>query len=200
MKNKSTIAVFDFDGTITNRDSLIDFIIFSNGYLKFLVGIFANSPFLILYKLGLYPNDKTKGKFFSFFFRGMNSQEFIDKSQKYSLEKLGRIIRPEALDRINWHKKQTHKVLVLSASAENWVRPWAKKEGLDVIGTKVEISNSKLTGNFATNNCFGQEKVRRLLERYPARDQYTIYAYGDSKGDRELLELADHAFYKMFGE
>ena len=43
------LALFDFDGTITNRDSFIDFIKFAKGNLKFFQGFMILSPILILY-------------------------------------------------------------------------------------------------------------------------------------------------------
>ena len=60
------------------------------------------------------------------------------------------------------------------------------------IGTKVEVDlDGKLTGRFLTKNCYGPEKVNRLLEIEPDRKNYFLYAYGDSRGDKEMLECAD---------
>ena len=82
---------------------------------------------------------------------------------------------------------------------KNWIAPWAKENGIkEVISTEVEIKNSILTGKFRTRNCHGKEKVQRLLEKYPSREKYFLYAYGDSRGDKELLKLADKKFYRKF--
>lgn len=73
---------------------------------------------------------------------------------------------------------------------------------IEVIGTKIEVTDGRLTGRFLTPNCYGAEKVRRLQEACPRlateRGNYNVVAYGDSRGDREMLEFADEAYYKPF--
>lgn len=75
------------------------------------------------------------------------------------------------------------------------MRPFCIRLGVpNVIGTKVEVDSfGKLTGRFLTPNCYGQEKVCRLLEIEPNREEYILVAYGDSKGDKEMFEFADNA-------
>lgn len=92
------------------------------------------------------------------------------------------------------HLSQGHEVYIVSASMAEWIRPWASENGVNrVIGTKPEVdADGRLTGRFASTNCHGREKVRRLLEREPCRESYDLYAYGDSRGDKEMLEFADH--------
>jgi phosphoserine phosphatase len=55
------------------------------------------------------------------------------------------------------------------------------------LATKVKPDLS----GFISKNCYGQEKVNRLLEVEPDRKNYYLYAYGDSRGDREMLAFAD---------
>lgn len=69
---------------------------------------------------------------------------------------------------------------------------------MKVIGTQVEVRNGRLTGRFLTKNCYGQEKVNRILDYLPDRKTYRLIAYGDSRGDQELLAFADEAHYKPF--
>ena len=59
----------------------------------------------------------------------------------------------------------------------------------------IRNKNRKLTGNFSSKNCYGQEKVNRLLEKEPDRTNYILYAYGDSAGDKEIIEFADYGYY-----
>lgn len=70
--------------------------------------------------------------------------------------------------------------------------------GVTIIGTKVQVVDGKLTGRFLTKNCYGEEKVRRLLEQYPNRKEYKLVAYGDSRGDHALLDFADEGHYRAF--
>ena len=69
---------------------------------------------------------------------------------------------------------------------------------MDLIATRLEIKDDLMTGKFLTKNCYGIEKVNRVKEAYNLDDYDCIYVYGDSRGDKELLELADKSFYKPF--
>ena len=93
-------------------------------------------------------------------------------------------------------------LVVISASIDNWVRPFFEGDDrlppVTVIGTQIEVRDGRLTGRFLTRNCYGQEKVERLLALYPHRETYHLTAYGDSRGDRELLAFADQGFLRSF--
>lgn len=194
------IALFDFDGTITTDDSLIKFIRFVVGDVKTMWGMLILSPMLVVYKLKFIPNYKAKQWMLSYFFKGMDEQKFYKVAEEYSLKQIDTILRPKAMKKITWHKEQGHKLVVVSASIECWLKPWCDKEGLDLIATKIEIKDGLITGKFLTKNCYGIEKANRVKEAYTLSDYDYIYAYGDSRGDKELLELADETFYKPFRE
>lgn len=192
------IAFFDFDGTITSKDSLIDFIRFAVGDIRFLFGFLLLSPILILFKLKIIPNYKAKEIIISYFFKGISSEVFEKIAKKYSLEKINLIVRPLALKRIKWHKKQGNTVVVVSASIESWLEPWCKKNNLLLLSTKLKIENYKITGKLLTKNCYGQEKVNRIHKAFTLEDYTYIYVYGDSRGDLEMLRIANEGFYNVF--
>ena len=82
--------------------------------------------------------------------------------------------------------------IIISASIEHWIRPWAEKNNFcNIISTIPEFANGIVTGRFTTQNCSGPEKVKRLLKEYPNRSAYCLYAYGNSKGDYDMMALAD---------
>lgn len=190
------IALFDFDGTITKNDSLLRFIRFVVGDFQFFFGMLLLSPILAAYKLKLTSNFEAKQKVLSWFFNGMNEEAFFLLAKKYSLTRINKILRAEAMEKIEWHQQQGHKVIVVSASLDCWLRPWCEKHGLDLLATKLEIKNGKITGRFHNRNCYGQEKVNRIKEVYNLKEYDYIYAYGDSKGDKEMLSLANESFYQ----
>jgi len=192
------LALFDFDGTITTDDSLIKFIRFVVGDVKFIRGITVLTPMFITYKLKLIPNYKAKQIMFSYFFKGMTEEQFKTIAQEYSLKHIDTILRPQAIAKIVWHKEQDHKIVVVSASVECWLKPWCDTHGLELIATKIEMKDGVVTGKLLSKNCYGIEKTNRVQERYNLSDYNYIYAYGDSRGDKELLELADESFYKPF--
>lgn len=189
---QKVIAAFDFDGTITTKDTLIDFLLFYFGKQKVLLGFLYLSPMLIMFKLKFIKNDRAKELLLSYFFKNVNIGEFNKKCVVYS-DRINTICRATTIDKIKWHLRQNHKVIIISASIKNWIEPWALKNGInEVLSTEICIENGKITGTLKNKNCYGVEKTNRLLERYPSRESYTLYAYGDSRGDKELLELADY--------
>ena len=194
----SKLALFDFDGTITKDDSLIKFIRFAKGDVAYVLGMLFLSPMLVMYKLKFIPNYRAKQLMLSYYLKGMNAQEFQKVAQTFSLEYIDMIVRPKAMEKILWHKKEGHTVVVVSASMRCWLQPWCDQQDLQLISTELEIEDHKLTGQFSTKNCYGVEKENRLKEMYDLSVYDHIYAYGDSSGDKELLALADESFYKPF--
>jgi HAD superfamily hydrolase (TIGR01490 family) len=192
------LALFDFDGTITKNDSLIKFIRFAVGDLKFVFGLFILSPVLLAYKIKLIPNFKAKQKMLSYFFKGLEEGKIKAIAEEYSLEHLDKIVRPSALEKIKWHQTLGHEVVVVSASIECWLKPWCDKHSINVLCTQLEMKNGVFTGNFASKNCYGKEKVNRIRIRYNLASYDMIYSYGDSHGDKEMLDLADKKYYKYF--
>jgi phosphatidylglycerophosphatase C len=192
------IAFFDFDGTISKDDSLFKFIRFAVGDIKFIIGLIILSPVLTLYKVKLIPNYKAKQKMLSWYFKSYSKNEFKNAANEYSLNQIDSILRPKANVKLAWHKEQSHKIVIVSASIDCWLRPWCEKNGYELIATQLEIIEDVITGNFLTKNCYGQEKVNRIKEKYNLKDYELIYAYGDSKGDKEMLSIADKKYYKYF--
>lgn len=193
-----TVAFFDFDGTVTKEDSLIQFIRFSVGNLKMLKGLIALSPLLIAFKLKIIPNYIAKEKMLTHFFKGMNEDTFKRIAKNYSLKMIDSIVRPKAMEKILWYQKQGHTVVIVSASVECWLKPWCQLNNIHLIATKMEFIDHVFTGKMLTKNCYGKEKVDRITECYNLNVYDQIDVYGDSSGDKELLSIADNAYYKPF--
>ena len=189
------ICAFDFDGTLTTRDTLLAFIRYAKGTHAFLWGFLRHAHLLVLMKLGLYPNWKAKQRVFSYFFRGMPLEVFDTLCRQFAADNR-HLLRPEGVKTIRQDLADGAEVGIVSASIDNWVQPFFPD--VKVIGTQIEVKNDRLTGRFLTANCYGQEKVRRLLALYPDRQEYRLTAYGDSRGDKELLAFADEAHYQPF--
>tara|TARA_Y100000996_G_C22550991_1_gene653699 strand:+ start:303 stop:884 length:582 start_codon:yes stop_codon:yes gene_type:complete len=191
------IAFFDFDGTITYKDSTINFIRFIKGNTKFFIGIFLLSPFLLLYKLNIISNNAIKNIIIKYYFKDMSIEYFRKMAEKFSLKYIDDIVRDKAIKRIKWHKEQGHTVVIVSASIDLWLKPWCYRNNINLISTKLETKNSKISG-ICDKNCFGSEKVNRINREYNLSNYDYIYAYGNSKGDYEMLEIADEKYYKPF--
>ena len=195
-----TIHAFDFDGTLTRRDTLIEFIRYVKGNKEFLIGFLKHLHLLIMMKLGIMPNWKTKRIIFQYFFGGMTLEKFNEYCEKFAKEKAS-LLRKKGMAAVNKAVMDGDKVVIISASIENWVEPFFRfqvSNNINIIGTKIQVVDGKLTGRFLTKNCYGEEKVRRLLEQYPDRKEYKLVAYGDSRGDHALLDFADEGHYREF--
>jgi len=193
-----SLVLFDFDGTITKKDSLVDFIQFVVGKPAYYKGLLKLSLILTAYTFKLIPNHIAKEKLISHFFAGWEASDFQEIANTYSLTKIDQIIRPKAIEKIDWHKKQGHKVIIVSASMKCWLHAWCERNNIELISTQLKIEDDKITGKFATPNCYGMEKANRIKKLYKLNDYDYIYAYGDSSGDKELLSLATESFYKPF--
>ena len=193
---KRNIAAFDFDGTLTTRDSFLAFIKFACGTVSYYTGLLRYAPQLLLMLLHLYPNWKAKERVFAHFFKGWQYSWFKALGEEFSSE-LDTMRNEPTIQRLQEHVERGDTIYVISASLPEWVEPWCSKLGVKhVLATEVEVDeDGRLTGRFKTPNCHGQEKVNRLQQVEPDREQYHLTAYGDSRGDRELLAFADEAIH-----
>lgn len=189
------IYAFDFDGTLTTKDTLLEFIRFAKGTLAFGLGFLRYTHLLVLMKLGFYPNWKAKQKVFAHFFKGMSIDDFDALCQEFAASSK-HLLRPKGIEAINKAQSEGSEVLIVSASIDNWVQPFFAN--VKVLGTQIEVVDDKLTGRFLTKNCYGQEKVNRILTLHPNRQDYHLTAFGDSRGDKELLAWADESYFKPF--
>lgn len=189
-----TVVVFDFDGTLTKKDSMLEFIACSKGRIKLYLGLLVFLPQLLLMKCGILSNHAVKERFLSFFFKSMAYADFKDLGEQF-IERLMRIQRPDTIRDLNEYLSNQATVYVVTASVVEWVRPYCLTRGIkqeNVLGTQFEVDDDgRLTGRFATPNCYGEEKVNRLLAVEPDRTTYNLIAYGDSNGDVPMFRIAD---------
>lgn len=186
MGEKQKIVIFDFDGTLTTNDTLIAFIRYACGNAAFVWGFLLHLPLLVLMKLRLYDNGKTKERVFSYFFRGWTEERFTQACGAFAASHR-HLLRQQTVNILRQAQQDGARVLIVTASIDRWVQPFFPD--VEVLGTQVKVNNGLLTGRFQTPNCYGAEKVRRVKECI--KEASHITAYGDSRGDRELLAWAD---------
>ena len=189
------VYAFDFDGTLTTKDTLIEFIRYAKGSMALGLGFMRYAHLLVLMKIGLYPNYKAKQKVFAHFFKDTTLDDFNALCKAFAASS-SHLLRPNAIEAINHAIKEGSEMLIVSASIDNWVQPFFPQ--VKVVGTQIEVIDGKLTGLFLSKNCYGQEKVNRILSLYPNRHDYHLTAYGDSRGDKEMLAFADESYFKPF--
>ncbi len=190
------LALFDFDGTITFKDSFAGFIKYAVGRTRFYLGIACFMPVIVGFFLGLIPAWRAKELMSIFFFKGWDVHKFDEFAMRYSREELPKIVRDSALKQIEWHKQRGDAVVVVSASVDRWLQGWCEARQIDLIATELEATDGRISGRFLTKNCSGSEKVRRIEERYRLSDFEHVFAYGDSSGDKAMLAIADVRYYR----
>lgn len=199
---KPIIAAFDFDGTLTDRDTLLPFLYYVSGRKKTIKALLELTPEFFCYLVGSVSRQKVKEQILSKVI-GLESQKAMQKKGTEFAEKIiPTLLKPGMLKRLLWHQSQGHHCILISAAVDLYIQPWGQIMGFQtIISSHCEVNTQgQLTGNLIGLNCWGKEKVRRLTEIIGPRDRYELYVYGDSLGDTELLEMADHAFYRYEGD
>lgn len=197
MPRERRLVLFDFDGTLTTKDTLLEFIKFYHGAFKFYLGLVVLSPVLVAMVLKLIKNWRAKELVLAWYFKGTDVDLFNEKCATFSATIVPSLIRPRGIEALKKYQQEGD-VTIVSASPENWVAPWCLSHNVPCIATRLEVQNNKLTGKISGKNCYGPEKVCRIKERYDLTGYDLIIAYGDSSGDSEMLALASEPYYRAF--
>ena len=188
---------FDFDGTLTYKDTMFLYLQFYNAS-KFRMQFIKHIPLFTLLKLNLLDAEKVKKSFISSILKGQPKAKIEKKSQEFFDQYYPEIFRENALDFIkNIDYSQTD-CYIVSASLDIWVKPFAEKFKMNLIATKAEFKNDIFTGNFVGKNCNGLEKVNRIKEEVSDKKYDKTIAFGDTSGDQQMLDWANEGQYKFF--
>lgn len=186
-KPKRRVTVFDFDGTLVKEDTFITFALHALGGRRFVTSLFMAFPALLAWKLHLKSNGYAKEKLFSALFAGLSKDKIESKAMTFKP-----IYNEKVLQKLREHQQAGDEVYIISASLDLWMKPQADALGVKLCCTNAEIDSSgKITGRFSSPNCYGDEKLRRLLQSEPNRENYILTVYGDSAGDEALFQAAD---------
>jgi HAD superfamily hydrolase (TIGR01490 family) len=189
------LALFDFDGTVTFKDTFTPFIYFATSRTRIALGRVLLAPMILGYKLGLIAAPRMRAAIARIAFQGRYESEVKALGARYSATLSARV-RPEALERIRWHQANGDVVVVVSASLRTYLGNWCEGHQLELVCTELESKDGVLSGRYAGGDCTGSEKARRVRERYDVKRYPIIYAYGDTKEDHELLRLATKPFFR----
>ena len=194
------IAIFDVDGTLLKGDSLIIAAKYSRSKLGFFVSLIQFIPFFLLWKIRIISTKKTKEKFIKIFkiCEKFNNENKNGRS-KWFLNYLKKNLNKEAYKKLIYHQKKGDQIILCSASLDMLLIPLAKYLDADLVSTELEKSQDLWTPKIKGENCYGLEKIEALKRELQERiDINQIEAYGDSRGDKELLEFADFPHFQSF--
>lgn len=196
------IAAFDCDGTLIRGDATRCFLLLLQGRLGIALVMMKLIPQLIKWQLGRRSTAKMKESLLNAALQA-TTQHHKQKVLHQSLPaELIRLILPETLQRLRWHQQQGHRCLIITASPEPLIQSLANHLNVELIGTRCSdplITSLNQPFELQSENCKGIEKLRRMesyLGYLPPPEQ--LEAYGDSKGDRELLRASNRPHYRRF--
>src|SRR4051812_10886610 len=132
------LALFDFDGTITRGDTWTGFLRFSTSPQRALIAGILLSPLIVGYKMRWVSARTARPIVAQVAFRGRSSARMHDLGRRYASEILPGVLRQEALDRLDWHKRRDDEIVIVSAALDVYLTYWCESMSVDVICTRLE--------------------------------------------------------------
>jgi phosphatidylglycerophosphatase C len=192
------IVAFDFDGTLTTHDSFTAFLLWKAEPLRYFLGLVRLLPHILAYALNR-DRGRLKAAACTRFLGGLSDAGLASAAAAFAKDRGRALLRPDALQVWNAWRRRRAVMVIVTASPEAIVAPFARRLGADLlIGTRLERDASgRLTGALDGANCRGPEKVARLRAVF-GPDLALAAAYGDTSGDRDMLAIAAIKGYRVF--
>lgn len=192
------VVAFDFDGTLTVRDSFMAFLKWRAGPVRWALGLVRLAPAALAY-LVHRDRGRIKAAAVRVFLKGAPRGRLEDEARAFAEASSRKLLRPDAVEAWKRWRKDHVRLVIVTASPDLIVAPFARGLGADaLIGTELAFdAQGRVTGDFRTANCRGPEKVARLKAAF-GEDVRLEAAYGDTSGDREMLQMAEIRGYRVF--
>jgi phosphatidylglycerophosphatase C len=192
-------VAFDFDGTLTFRDSFLAFLAWRAGVARYGLGLLRLAPASFVY---LFNRDRGRLKAAAVreFLRGASGEDLTRACAEFAASPAGQVlIRPDAEQCWTGWRQRGAVMAIVTASPEQVVAPFAEQLGADVlIGTRLGFdAEGRVSGDFESENCRGEEKPARLRAWFGPGVTLAA-AYGDTAGDLPMLAMAEVTGYRVF--
>lgn len=191
------LYLFDFDGTLTYKDTMFLFLKYYNPK-KYFWSYLKHIPVFILVKLNLMDAEIAKKSFIAAILKGEREIKINRKVIAFFEEYYPKIIRPSAIQFLETIDRKNTTCYLITASLDIWVKPFAKKMGMTLIATEAQFLDGIYSGNFLTKNNNGEEKVKRIKNEIANQKFDKIIAFGDTSGDKPMLLFAHESHYRFF--
>jgi phosphatidylglycerophosphatase C len=182
-----TVAAFDFDGTLTRRDTLLPFLASVVGWPRVVAALGTHAHLLAR------DRDIAKEHLLVRLLAGLPGDVVREAGRVYARRVR---VRPEMRGRLAWHQQEGHEIVIVSASLDVYLDEFARSLDVEhVLCTTLEVgADGRCTGRLVGGNCRGPEKATRLRAHLGDENdgEIVLWAYGDSRGDLEMLAMADH--------
>jgi len=191
------LYLFDFDGTLTYKDTMFMFLKFYDP-AKYSVQFLKHVPLFILLKLKLADAESVKKSLIASILKGKSRHQIEKKAQQFFEENYPSLFRENALDFINNIDRTHTESYIVSASLDIWVKPFADKFNMKLLSTQAEFKDDIFTGKFVGKNCNKEEKANRVKIEIGDKKFDKIIAFGDTSGDKAMFKFANESHYRFF--
>lgn len=193
------IIAFDFDGTITTRDTFALFLRYWAGTPLWALKLLKLSPIFLVYVLKIIDRNAVKTHVIRAFFKNTDAMALQARADQFARDVIPNLIRPGALETLKQKNSLPYTLYIVSASIEPYLVSWAKTQDIhNVLSTKLCIVNNRLTGEIDGINCWGAGKIAKIATEMSDTPYFIAEAYGDTRGDKEMLHAAQASFWQPF--
>ena len=191
-KNKN-LALFDFDGTLCNKDSFTGFIFHALSKRHIVKQGIKILPWIQAYYLNAYSAPAMRSKLFRAMFTDANALELNTLAQEYAAQLMSQL-NSSLFKQLKQHQTLGDDVVLVSASIDIYLESVCELLEIDLICTQTETIDHVYTGHYVSPDCSSEQKRLRILEKYNLDEYDSIYSYGNSHEDNEMLALADYCY------
>lgn len=198
-KQPVQIIAFDFDGTITTTDTFALFLRYWAGTPLWLLKLLKLSPIFLAYVLKAIDRNAVKSHVIRTFFKNADMTALQERADQFASEIIPNLIREGALETLKKKNAPPNTLFIVSASIEPYLISWAKTQDIhNVLSTQLSAVNNRATGEIDGINCWGAGKTTKIATEMSGTAYTITEAYGDTRGDREMLHAAEESFWKPF--
>ena len=190
------LALFDFDGTLTAGESFPSFLRLVVPPARLYWGGMLAAPLVLAYRCRLLSGNVVRAAILRIAARGLDAETVAAAGERHARDVVPATLRPEMLARMRWHRECGDTVVVVSGTFDVCIRAWCEAEGIALLASTLEQRDGRLTGRYASLQCTGEEKVRRIRTTFDLSAFSRLYAYGDTVEDLPMLALADEVVYR----
>ena len=189
------LALFDFDGTLTTRETFPAFMRYAVARPRLLAGGVLLAPVVFGYRRGWVAGNPTRASIVQMGLRGVDAERLRAQGAAFARDVLPGVLRPEAMARLAWHRQRGDRVVVVSGGLDVYLAPWCAGQGIELLCSALAERRGRITG-YAGPQCVGEEKVRRVHTLCDPQAYAAIHAYGDTHEDLAMLAMAHHRTYR----
>ncbi|MBD9470153.1 HAD-IB family hydrolase [Pseudoxanthomonas sp. PXM01] len=189
------LALFDFDGTLTTRETFPDFMRYAVARPRLLAGGVLLAPVVFGYRRGWVAGNPTRASIVQVGLRGVDAACLRGKGETFARDVLPAVLRTDAMARLQWHRERGDRIVIVSGGLDVYLAPWCATQGVELACSVLAERGGRITG-YAGAQCVGEEKVRRVRALCDPQAYAAVHAYGDTHEDLAMLAMAHHRTYR----